>query len=290
MALACAAATAGCGLGAGEEIGDAELTVTRDYGEEVIEQTGPESIRESDTVMRVLDRNVEIETRYGGGFVQEIEGIAGGAFEDWFFYVNGVESGVGAAQYELKADERLWWDFHDWSAVRRVPAVVGAWPEPFAHGYEGRRRATALSCLGSAAPGCEQAEDALDAAGARLDPDAAEAIRMLVGPWALVGRDAAAALIAAGPKLSGVFARFEEGRGEDRLVLLDSEAEPVRELDRGGLVAATRLGPRSPTWVVTGTDPASVRRAASLLDEQALAHRFAVAVTAGGRTIPLPVP
>ena len=51
---------------------------------------------ESDTVMRVLERNAEISTRYGGGFVQSIEGLEAERARrpplDWFFYVNGVES------------------------------------------------------------------------------------------------------------------------------------------------------------------------------------------------------
>ena len=64
--------------------------------------------------MRLLDRNAEISTRYGGGFVQSIDGIEGGRSDgrqlDWFFYVNGVESPVGAAEYEL---------------ARRLPGLVG---------------------------------------------------------------------------------------------------------------------------------------------------------------------
>ena len=86
--------------------------------------------------MRVLDRNAEIETRYGGGFVQSIDGLAaveeaGAGPSDWFFYVNGVESEIGAADYPLHGGERIWWDYRDWGAAMRVPAVVGSWPEPF---------------------------------------------------------------------------------------------------------------------------------------------------------------
>ena len=36
-----------------------------------------EKIDESDTVMRLLDRNAEIETRYSGDFVEAIDGLAG---------------------------------------------------------------------------------------------------------------------------------------------------------------------------------------------------------------------
>ena len=102
--------------------------------------------------MRVLDRNAEITTRYGGGFVQSIDGLEAeervGRSSDWFFYVNGVESPVGAADYPLHGGEAIWWDYRDWSAAMRVPAVVGSWPQPFLGGYDGKRHPVAVECLG----------------------------------------------------------------------------------------------------------------------------------------------
>ena len=96
----CAIAAAGCGLGPGGSTGEAELSVTRDYGAEALAQ-GTEDVRESSTVLRLLDREVEVNTSYGGGFVQWIDGLSGtsesGRRLDWFFYVNGIESPIGAA-------------------------------------------------------------------------------------------------------------------------------------------------------------------------------------------------
>ena len=86
-------AAVGCGLGPGADIGSVSLTVTRDYGATPVVQRPAEDVNESDTVMRVLDRNAAITTRYGGGFVQSIEGLEGEQGDrphDWFFYVNGV--------------------------------------------------------------------------------------------------------------------------------------------------------------------------------------------------------
>ena len=141
----CAAAAAGCGLGPGKDQGDVSLTVTRDYGSKVLLQKS-DSINESDTVFRVLDRNADMSTRYGGGFVQSIDGLAGsqsgGRSSDWFFYVNGIESPIGSAQYDLSGGDRVWWDYRDWTAAMRVPAVVGSWPEPFVHGFQGKRYST----------------------------------------------------------------------------------------------------------------------------------------------------
>ena len=142
LLIAAALAAAGCGLGPGEGVGEVELTVTRDYGTVPVLHRGLGDVTESDTVMRVLERSAEISTRYGGGFVQSIEGAGSGGARrrslDWFFYVNGVESTVGAADYALHGGEAIWWDYRDWAAAMRVPAVVGSWPQPFLDGYDGQ--------------------------------------------------------------------------------------------------------------------------------------------------------
>src|SRR5215203_3830250 len=150
-ALLCAAlATAGCGLGPGAEVGDVGLTVTREYGAVPVLDRSV-AAKESDTVLRVLEAEAEITTRYGGGFVHSIDGVAegerGGDPYDWFFYVDGVESPIGAAEHDLAAGERVWWDYRDWAATNHVPAVVGSWPAPFKDGIGGKRHPVVVECL-----------------------------------------------------------------------------------------------------------------------------------------------
>jgi Domain of unknown function (DUF4430) len=296
-----ALAAAGCGLGPGEGLGDVSLTVTRDYGAEPVLAAQADEATESDTVMRVLDRNAEISTRYGGGFVQSIEGLEGtdgdGGPRDWFFYVNGVESTVGAADYPLHGGEAIWWDYRDWSAAMRVPAVVGSWPQPFAGGYEGRRRPVAVECRGGGGA-CGVVRQRLEGAGAAVAagmPD--DAIRVLVGPWAQLRDDPAAAQIEDGPQASGVFADFPLHGSRSarppvcRLETLDESGRPVNVADPGaGLIAATRRYEAPPTWVVTGCDDRGVARAASVLDEDDLRDRYAVLVEDDGDVVPLPLP
>ena len=69
-----------------------------------------ERASEGETVMRLLQRNFEVETRYGGGFVQAIEGVGGGREGgrpvDWFYYVNGIEADKGAAERKRRAGDR----------------------------------------------------------------------------------------------------------------------------------------------------------------------------------------
>jgi Domain of unknown function (DUF4430) len=292
-----AAATAGCGLGPGEDQGEVELTVSRDFGTTVMEQE-TESIKESDTVLRVLDRNADVDTRYGGGFVQSIDGLAGGVSggrrTDWFFYVNGIESPIGSAEYDLSDGDRIWWDHHDWTAAMRVPAVVGSWPEPLVHGFRDDRWDTALACSGPRAA-CDQVSSRLAVAGVHApsapgagDNSATDAVQVVVGNWESVRANPDAAVLSAGPDRSGVYASFSGDR-RPLLELLNQRGEPAGSLGHGaGLVAALRPDDGPPTWVVTGTDKAGVRAAAGLLGD-ALRNHFAVA-TDGGQMIPVPVP
>ncbi len=168
--LIAALATAGCGLGPGDQVGAVELTVTREFGSAPVLESSV-GARESDSVMRVLEGEAEIETRYGGGFVKSIEGDAETRREgrpfDWFFFVDGVESPIGAADYPLRGGERIWWDYRDWEATNRVPAVVGSWPAPFSDGYEGRSLPVAVECLGVEAA-CETVRSALAEEGREI--------------------------------------------------------------------------------------------------------------------------
>src|SRR4029077_12687601 len=88
-------ALAGCG---GEHThGTATLWVTRDRGAHVLfEGDVPAGL----TAMQALVRVQKVSTRYGGHFVQSIDGVSGSlsAEQDWFFFVNGVESSTGAAE------------------------------------------------------------------------------------------------------------------------------------------------------------------------------------------------
>ncbi len=133
---------AGCGEEAAGR-GAAQLWVTRDRGSEVVLT---ENVPAGISALEALRREADVETRYGGRFVQSIEGLEGSLSDrhDWFWFVNGYEADLSAADYELRDGDVLWWDHRSWEGRMRQPVVVGAFPEPFRHGWGGKRRPTVI--------------------------------------------------------------------------------------------------------------------------------------------------
>ena len=293
-----AVAVGGCGLGAGEsKEGGASLLVTRDFGTRELGTGAADPIPGGETVMRMLQRDFRVETRYGGGFVQEIDGVAGGRLDgrpvDWFYYVNGILAEEGAAAHELAPGDRIWWDHHDWGASADVRAVVGAFPEPFRSGTGGKKLPVRLDCAAAAEAACDEVAARLERIGVQAPRSAAAGfggeglLRVKVGRWADLRRDSAVRQLEKGPKASGVYAK--PTAAGDSIALLGPEGDVQRTLGAGsGLVAATKLGGEAPTWIVTGTDAVGLAAAAAQLQESALQQRFAIAVE-DGRPTALPL-
>jgi hypothetical protein len=294
-----AVAVAGCGVGAGDSRpGEATLSVTRDYGVEPLVEATLEQPRAADTVVRFLDREAEIETDYGGNFVTSIEGISGdvegGRTRDWFFYVNGYWSPIGAGEAVVRPGDQIWWDYRDWSDAYRVPAVVGSWPEPFLNGFDGRQFAVEVVCF-EVDEVCEAVSDRLEDEGVEAiavtdpgqasDPDGT--LRILVGRWARVRADRAARLLEDGPGTSGVYASPRRCDGGWGLTVLSDRAEELYSVGGAGWVAAVRRGEEQPTWIVSGGERASVEAAAELLEGSTLADHYAIA-TSDGQTLRIP--
>src|SRR3954454_13787360 len=293
LLLLAAVVVAGCGKADVPTGGSVTVTVSQDFGSSRLAPTKQTSAARQETVMTLLEKNFEVTS--SGNAVEEIGGVAGG--EDggkpvgWYYFVNGIAGEQGASQRKLYAGDRIWWDRH--SRVR-VPAVVGAFPEPFRSGLDGKKLPIRLVCLGAAEDrSCDEVETRLKEAGinglarSNLESSPGEVVRILVGKWSDMRRDIAARTLEQGPSVSGVFAR-PDATGT-KIELLDAAGDVGRTLGAAsGLVAATRYKDDRPTWMITGTDDVGVAAAAAAISEEMLANRFALAIE-GGRGVALPL-
>jgi hypothetical protein len=229
------------------------------------------------SVMRALRGATEVETAYGGGFVASMLGRDSDrdAARDWFFYLDGVVSPVGAEQVELADGDAVWWDHRAWGALMEAPAVVGMWPAPFAHPAGG-------------GPGPVAADPPLagplEDAGAELT-DGDSAWRVRVGESAaLARRDPAWRRALDDPDRAGLTVAIEDGR-VTALAPGGGGREPVP--GARALAAAVPTGREAGDGVllaVAGLDAAAARTAAETIagDPGVLRLRYAVAFDGGG--------
>jgi hypothetical protein len=290
---------AGCGLVAASAPTTVELLVTREFGGVALHSSGALRASTGETVIDLLDSELPVITGPGGKAVRGIDGLSGGAqagapgqSDEWSYYVNGVQASKGPAATSVHPGDHVWWDLHDQSQAKNVPAVVGAFPEPFLNGIEGARLPVRIECA-SVDSACSTVTASLRAAGVPAavaaigSGGAPETLRVMVGPWSHLNGDLEAESIGVGPSASGVYARFSTNG--QALTLLDERGRAVQTLSRdAGLVAATKGPKEAPVWVVTGTEEQGVELAARAFNRATLADRFAVAVEPTG-AIALPV-
>jgi hypothetical protein len=284
------------------------LRVTKDFGRETLLEK-PISVKEGDTVMDILKRSgLEIKTGYGGGFVEEMAGLASqyrtgdpaSKKLDWFFYVNGMMADVGAAEYPVQAGDVVWWDYHDWEYAIATPALVGAYPHPFLRGPGGEAPAPLVVM---AAKGFEKQAEKLADQLKTVRPDVKEPIAwdearfteesamILVGDGRALLPSKTVAELWRNKQTQGLFAEIRENGiqtydqlGQPAAVY----AEPGTGLVLGTVHAATRL----PLWIVTGTDAAGVEKAINSLQLEGkpslLSGNFGAVLT-GESVVRLPV-
>jgi hypothetical protein len=137
--------------------------------------------------MQALTRVADVGTRYGGRYVQSIDGIEGSLSDrrDWFYFVNGIEADRSAAEYRLHPGDVEWWDYRSWEREMRRPVVVGAFPEPFLHGYSGDRRPAVVIGRGAGARALARVVRGRVSTAA---PEGANVLRLVGGSTRFVAR------------------------------------------------------------------------------------------------------
>jgi hypothetical protein len=105
--------------------------VTTDRGAHVV-FSGP--VPAGSDGIRTVEGKLQVTTRYGGRYLQSVNGIAGSLTQqrDWFFFVNGIEGDRSGAEVTIHPGDVLWWDYRSWNGrTMHVPVVAGAYPKPF---------------------------------------------------------------------------------------------------------------------------------------------------------------
>jgi len=276
----------------GDDTVTATVVVTRDFGRELI-LTQEVEIEDGTDAMTALQSVPGVETKYGGGFVKAVNGLESQESSqlDWFYYINGISLSLGAKDYFLGDGDVEHWDLRDWSYRQFVPAIVGAFPQPFISGVRGKVKPTAVVYdapfaeeAGALAAKLEEwgvAEVTLN--GAETPSEAIKGQSNLI----IVGGAESGLILELNelPKKLGFFAYFEGGK----IMVLDEKGDPAGEYGAGyGLIQATQ-NPWNPkgvgsgesvVFMVTGTDDNGVRSAANALinNSDGLSHAYAVLV------------
>ncbi len=122
------------------------VLVTTDYGAETLVDVHV-PLEDGMSAMQVLQSVATVGTAYGGGFVQSINGIGSQreSRTDWFYAVNGVLSNRGAADHALAVGDVEHWDYRTWGFRRQVSATLGCFPAFLTNGFRGAVRATVVA-------------------------------------------------------------------------------------------------------------------------------------------------
>ncbi len=276
--------------------GVASISITRDYGHEVIKE-GEFAPDKGESVMEALKSFARVETEYGGGFVSSIEGLAsmsGSERKDWFFYLNGIMSGVGADQVVLKPGDVVWWDYHEWHGSDFSPAAVGAYPAPFSRGYETDRQGSTVVYGDGMEAAAREVGAFLQKSGAHVEysnqPAPFERGRgpsMFFLTCEQAQRTPCVKELLTGKR--GAFVALEGGK----LVALDADGEPAgapASVTCAIVSTATGMGDAAPVWFVLCENVDDAGRAVRLLTSgrASLQHKIGVVVDADGKVYQVP--
>ncbi|KGG81039.1 hypothetical protein Y919_02980 [Caloranaerobacter azorensis H53214] len=277
-----------------------KLIVTRDYGHKTIFCKNVGLVKD-EVGMEVLFRNLDIQTAYGGGFVNAINGIES-KFTfftgkdrkkmDWFYWVNGILAPIGVAEYRPQPDDEIWWDYHDWSITMFIPAVIGSYPHPFINGFFGKNPGTVIMYTEDFKEGAEKLKKSLNDIGVKqvdialFDPEAIKKPKkyyILVGVWNELAENSDVIKdINKKNKLIGVYVKFQDGK----LYGLNFKGKVISTHNEAGAIFAyaSSIGSIKPIWMVTGTNDKGVSMALDVLinNPDAIDRHFGAIISKDG--------
>lgn len=259
------------------------IIVCKNFGRKEIINTGYK-LTEGDCAMDALQSVANVETAYGGGFVNDINGISSGytgsysTKMDWFYYINGISADRGGLEYILHEGDVERWDYHDWGHQMFIPAIIGDYPEPFLHGVGGEILPTIITYDDDEfRDDAHEIENSLNKLGVKetsikfsselSDSEREDFNIILIGyPTNKYIKE----LMKKHKKL-GFFAYSED----NKIVVLNPGGERVKKVE-GAVILATQ-NPWNPggtgafenvVWIISGTDEEEIGYAAGVLSEK----------------------
>ena len=298
----------GCQSQSGASITEGEIqarvVVTRNFGNQLMLDELV-MVDRGATAMDALMQVADVETAYGGGFVNAINDVRSGytggitSKEDWFISINGITSNTGALDYSLHPGDTEHWDFHDWSFHQFVPAIIGDFPEPFLHGYGGVVYPTVIAYQDGWEGDAERIADRLGELGVE------DVATTNIGELPAATKESSNIVLLGTPdypliaEINLVWNRLGLYiHSQDSLKLFGPKGELTAEYGAGtGFIQATQSlwNPKgigvceNVVWVVSGTDEAGVESAVDTIINRHHDFKYACAVViASGEIVRVP--
>lgn len=284
--------------------GKFDLSVTEYFGSNSVYAESLAFSKEQ-SLLDVMRDHLDVETAYGGSFVNAINGTKSGYTSksiftrkkrDWFYYVNGSIAPVGADSVKLAAGDSVWWDYHDWAGDgSSTPNVVASYPHPFTTGYNGVQPGTTIYYSGNHATDANRLAEALRGVGAsgvstatydnsQVEHPARNVI--VLGTWKeLQGQSALQNLFGA-PTRTGLYAKF----GEGDVQMLNYQGKPTGRTGQSAILATGTGSGTNPVWLVIGSTDAGLDQAVDTMvtNPRKLQGKVGV-VLSGGEAVGVPV-
>ena len=260
------------------EEGVGQLFVSSNFGREIICDEKVKLIPGED-VLGLLGRYVKVETQYGG-FIKSINNRKSARVQgqqyDWFYYINGIAANSSAKAYKLNAIDRVFWDYHPWTGATFIPAIIGAYPEPFVSGFKGQNNGVLLLHTNSAKAEAQKLAGSLKKSGTEkveFKIISEEQIvkrnkpTIVIGLWRDLEKEENLKEISSRNIKGGIFAEFSE----NGFSFLDFKGNKIKTHNKAvaAIVAtATGLGDPNPLWILTSLDETGLEQAVDLLKKK----------------------
>ncbi len=284
----------GCTHKTSLENGNIKVIISKDFGKEQLHDDEI-PLNENTSVMEIMEENYEVETAYGGGFVNAVDGLKSGFTRnkdkrrktDWFYYINGMLTQVGAKNYYLKPGDTIIWDYHNWSSNMYLSTIIGSYPSNFINGYEDNILNTQIKSTNAFKRESEHLSKFLKDNGLEnveladldereLEDDNINSI--VIGQFEELLQINYIKNIYKDGKRAGLFFEIQ-----DNIKALDYQGNVSKEFKEGAVITSIlkNYGSLGTLWIVTGNDDESIKNAIKILYEtpEKIEGKFSVIVT-----------